>query len=227
MEFKMEQFEGYKYIIRYPNNFKKGKKYPVILFLHGAGGRGTDLELVKNNPYFNLTNDTYDFPFITVAPQCAENTWYDVLYWLKRLSYKISEEDYTDKDRLYLMGPSMGGYGTWQLAMSLPEVFAAIVPLCGGGMSWNAARLVNMPIWAFHGAKDHLVSVMESVNMVNAVNDLGGNAKLTIYPDRKHDAWTPTYTNPEVFKWLLENSKNSVKDKKEIADKYNDSSIYG
>lgn len=227
MEFKTEQFEGYQYLIRYPNNFEKGKKYPVILFLHGSGGRGEDINLVKNNPYFNLTNDIEDFPFITIAPQCRENTWYDVLYWLKDLSKKISEEDFTDKDRIYVMGPSMGGYGTWQLAMSLPELFAAIVPLCGGGMCWNASRLVNMPIWAFHGAKDHLVNVMESINMVNKINDLGGNAKLTIYPDRKHDAWTPTYTNPEVFEWLLTNKRKDINQEKTTSDNFNDSLIYG
>ena len=118
----------------------------------------------------------------------------------------------------------MGGYGTWQLAMSLPELFAAIVPVCGGGMYWNASRLVNIPIWAFHGAKDTTVFKEESIKMVDAVNKCGGKAKLTIYPENGHDAWSDTYKNPEVFDWLLSNTnENSVK----LIDKYKDSNIYG
>ena len=122
------------------------------------------------------------------------------------------------------MGASMGGYGTWQLAMSLPELFAAIVPICGGGMYWNASRLVNIPIWAFHGGKDTTVFKEESIKMVDAVNKCGGNAKITIYPENGHDAWSDTYKNPEVFHWLLSNTnKNSI----ELIDKYKDSDIYG
>ncbi len=226
MDMIVKKYEGIQYIKKFPSDYEKGKKYPTILFLHGAGGRGEDIDLVKNNPYFKITGEYKNFPFITIAPQCPETTWNDVLWWLKKLTYKLLKEDYVDDKRLYVMGPSMGGYGTWQLAMSLPEAFAAIVPLCGGGLYWNAERLVNMPVWAFHGARDHLVSVMESVNMVNKINDLGGNAKLTIYPDRKHDAWTPTYSNPEVFEWLLSN----VNENKKVIDtinKFNDSKIYG
>ena len=226
MDMIVKKYEGIQYIKKFPSDYEKGKKYPTILFLHGAGGRGEDIDLVKNNPYFKITGEYKNFPFITIAPQCPETTWNDVLWWLKKLTCKLLKEDYVDDKRLYVMGPSMGGYGTWQLAMSLPEAFAAIVPLCGGGLYWNAERLVNMPVWAFHGARDHLVSVMESVNMVNKINDLGGNAKLTIYPDRKHDAWTPTYSNPEVFEWLLSN----VNENKKVTDtinKFNDSKIYG
>ena len=101
------------------------------------------------------------------------------------------------------MGASMGGYAVWQLAMSMPEYFAAIVPICGGGMYWNAGRLIHVPVWAFHGAKDATVLLEESVKMVEAVNKKGGNAKLTIYPNTKHDSWTATYSNYEVFQWLL------------------------
>jgi predicted peptidase len=101
------------------------------------------------------------------------------------------------------MGASMGGYGSWQMAMSLPEYFAAMVPICGGGLFWNAARLVNVPVWAFHGGKDTVIPPEESMKMVDAVNAAGGNAKLTIYPDNDHNAWTDTYSNPEVFAWLL------------------------
>ena len=106
-----------------------------------------------------------------------------------------------------LMGASMGGYTTWQLAMALPELFAAIVPICGGGMYWNAPRLKDVPVWAFHGDSDPVVLPRESEQMVFRVKQCLGNAKLTIYENTEHDAWTPTFNNPEVFKWLLSNKK--------------------
>ena len=118
----------------------------------------------------------------------------------------------------------MGGYATWQLAMSMPECFAAIVPICGGGMYWNIWRIKDLPVWAFHGAKDTTVLVEESVKMVNALNDNGGCAKLTIYPENGHDAWSDTYSNPDVFAWLLQHTK---KIQGEYFDKYSDSNIYG
>lgn len=224
MNIKIEQFEGFKYIIKYPDCYKEGEKYPVIIFLHGAGSRGNDINILENNPYFNIVNNYSNFPFITVAPQCSNNTWFDMFEQLKKFACKISDENFADKTRIYLMGASMGGYGTWQLAMSIPEVFAAIVPICGGGMYWNAGRLVNLPVWAFHGAKDTVVFKEESIKMVDAVNACGGNAKLTIYPENRHDAWSDTYNNPEVFDWLL-TCTNKID--KEIVDDFKDGHIYG
>jgi pimeloyl-ACP methyl ester carboxylesterase len=95
----------------------------------------------------------------------------------------------------------------YQLAMAIPEAFAAIVPVCGGGMYWAAKRLVDVPVWAFHGAQDKTVLPEESLHMVAKVNAFGGNAKLTLYPNNAHDAWTDTYSNPEVYAWLLEHTK--------------------
>ena len=114
---------------------------------------------------------------------------------------------YPDPDRLYLMGISMGGYAAWQLAISQPELFAAMIPICGGGMYWSASRLKEIPIWAFHGGKDTTVLPEESVHMVEKVNKRGGSAKLTIYPENEHNAWTDTFENPEVFAWLLSHRK--------------------
>lgn len=224
MNIKKLQFESIKYIVRYPDGYVEGQKYPVIIMLHGAGTRGDDLDLLIANKYFEITEKHEDFPFVTVAPLCSVNTWFDVFEQLERLVVKISNEDFCDKKKIYLMGNSMGGYGTWQLAMSLPELFAAIVPICGGGMYWNAGRLINVPVWAFHGEQDMTVKVEESIKMVDAVNKKGGNAKLTIYPDRQHDSWTDTYENYEVFKWLLSNINSNASD---IEDEYNDSVIYG
>jgi len=224
MQTKISQFEELKYVVKYPKNFKEGEKFPVLIFLHGAGTRGNDIDKLLTNPFFEITNKHDNFPFIVVAPLCAENTWFDVFEQLKRLVYKVSCEPFTDKKRIYAMGASMGGYCTWQLAMSMPHFFAAIVPICGGGMYWNAARLINVPIWAFHGEKDTVVEVEESIKMVDAVNKCGGCAKITIYPENQHDAWSDTYNNIEVFNWLLSNTN---KNRSSITDNYKDGNIYG
>ncbi len=224
MRIEFSQLEEIKYAVKYPDNYKAGEKYPVIILLHGAGSRGDDVNTVLTNPYFKITEKYLNFPFITVAPQCSTNTWFDIFERLKGLALKIAGEVFADKERIYLMGPSMGGYATWQLAMSLPEVFAAIVPICGGGMYWNAARLENVPVWAFHGEKDLVVKPEESVKMVEAVNNCGGNAKLTLYPNNQHDAWSDTYGNCEVFEWLLTHKNTKAGAGKDI---FADSDIYG
>ena len=213
MEFLM--FEGMQYIIRRPEGYREGEKYPVLLFLHGAGTRGSDIRVLENNPFFKLTAQHADLPFVTVAPLCHSETWFDLFETLKRLVTSIQTADFADPDRIYLIGASMGGYGTWQLAMCMPEAFAAIVPICGGGMYWDAGRLKKIPVWAFHGDSDPTVFPEESIKMVNAVNKRGGCAKLTVYPDTKHDAWTATYQNREVFEWLLNHRRHTEESKNE------------
>lgn len=213
-----------RYIIRYPESYESEKKYPVLLLLHGAGGRGNDVEVLKENPFFLITNEKKNFPFISVAPLCSAETWFDLFGDLKQLVMDIANSDFADNKKIYAMGASMGGYGTWQLAMSMPEYFAAIVPICGGGMYWNAGRLKNVPVWAFHGALDDTVFVEESIKMVRAVNNCGGRARLTVYPENTHDAWSKTYANDEVFEWLLTNENVNAK---ELTDKFKGSDIYG
>lgn len=223
---KKEVFEsqGLRGVIAYPDSYEKGKRYPLLVFLHGAGTRGSDISLIENHPFFGMIPDDGNFPFVIVVPQCSENTWFDMFDNLKRLVTEVVDYDFVDRSRVYLMGSSMGGYATWQLAMSMPTAFAAIVPICGGGMYWNAARLANVPVWAFHGALDHTVLVEESVKMVEAVNKNNGAAKLTVYPNNGHDAWSDTYSNPEVYEWLLGNvNKNDL----ELKDEYKESKIYG
>lgn len=218
------EIQGLKCVIGYPTSYEKGHKYPVIIFLHGAGSRGEDIEILKNNPYFKIISQHKNFSFISVAPQCSKNTWFDQFEALKRMTEEITTYDFADSARIYLMGASMGGYAVWQLAMSMPEIFAAIVPICGGGMYWNAARLTNIPIWAFHGALDKTVLVEESVKMVDEVNRKKGHAKLTVYPNNSHDAWSDTYANFEVFQWLLTHTN---KKETPLNDAYKGSAIYG
>lgn len=212
-----------KYLVRLPKEYEEGKGYPTILYLHGAGTRGSITSLT-DSIIFRAAHKLEDFPFVIAAPLCHADSWFDLFETLKRFAVKTATEEFCDRERLYLMGTSMGGYGTWQLAMSMPELFAAIVPVCGGGMYWNAGRLVNVPVWAFHGGKDTTVYPEESRKMVDAVNQRGGSARLTIYPENGHNAWDDTYTNKEVYEWLLSNKNGNTKP---IEDIYKDSNIYG
>lgn len=213
MIYEERKYQAIEYLIRYPNGFSAEKKYPVIFLIHGAGTRGAELESIKANAEFSHSEKMKDFPFVSVAPLCpdANATWFDYFENLKALIRDVITFDFVDPTRVYMMGASMGGYTTWELAMSMPELFAAIVPICGGGMYWNAKRLINVPVWAFHGKLDPTVLVTESEKMVNAVNKKGGNAKLTIYPENAHNAWDDTYSNPEVYRWLLTHQKSNAK----------------
>ena len=224
MQYEIKKFETLEYLVRYPDDYQSGKEYPVIIFLHGAGGRYLGAETQKKNPFFVITDEHENFPFVCVAPSCNADTWFDLFETLRRFVKFISAEPFTNAKKLYLLGPSMGGYGTWQLATSLPEYFAAIAPICGGGMYWNAGRLVNVPVWAFHGALDMTVRLEESEKMVNAVNACGGTAKLTVYEDVYHDSWNRAYANPELFAWLLSHENENAT---ELKNEYKGSDIYG
>ena len=221
MEFRISKFECIEYMTRYPNGFREGVRYPVILNLHGAGTIGQRVEQLHEQCCFCVTDHMQDFPAVMIAPLCPQKTWFDVYETLKRFVIFVSESDFCDPDRLYLMGGSMGGYTAWQLGMSMPEYFAALVPICGGGMYWNAARLKDLPVWAFHGALDTVVLCRESEIMVEKINKHGGNAKLTVYPENKHDAWTDTYSNPKVYEWLFSQKRGRASN---IEDAYSNNS---
>ena len=210
MRYESAQFSCLHYLIRYPHHYCETERHPAILFLHGAGGRGSDLEHLKTNPYFQITDKAEGFPFLTFAPQCHMDTWFDLFETLIRFAEAIASRPDVDSSRIYVMGASMGGFATWQIAMSRPDLFAAIIPICGGGMYWNAGRLAGVPVWAFHGAKDQVVLLEESRKMTDAVNKNGGCARLTIYPENEHNAWSDTYTNPEVFRWLLAQENKNI-----------------
>ncbi len=213
-----------QYAVRFPENYNEGEQYPILLFLHGAGTRGEDINNILTHSFLRRPEKWPDFKFIIVAPLCHKNTWFDHFETLTRFALFIANQAYTDKNRIYLTGNSMGGYGTWQLAMSMPELFAAIAPLCGGGMYWNAGRLANVPVWAFHGARDKSVFMEESVKMVNAVNMRGGNARLTIYPENGHNCWTDTYGNPALYEWFLTHTNSNAQS---LIDEYNNSKDFG
>jgi len=197
-----------RYLLTLPQGYEpKGKASPLILFLHGAGERGDDLERVKIHSPLNYAKENPEaFPFVLVSPQCGtDHTWLNELKDLAALVDDVVGKYNVDPGRIYLTGLSMGGFGTWALATEYPERFAALVPICGGGASWAAAALKDIPTWAFHGDNDQVVPYVRSEEMIKAIKKAGNqNAQLTTYPRVGHNAWTQTYANPELYEWLLQ-----------------------
>lgn len=198
------------YLLYLPPGYgEKEQKWPLIMFLHGAGERGDNLELVKKHGPPKLIEQGKDFPFIIVSPQCPRGIWWpEKLDTLVALLDEIESKYAVDADRVYLTGLSMGGFGTWSLACRHPQRFAAVAPICGGGQWFLANRLKNVPVWAFHGARDRVVPLDQSKSMVEAVKRAGGDAKLTVYPEAQHDSWTATYDNPKLYEWFLSHRRS-------------------
>ncbi|HON93021.1 MAG TPA: prolyl oligopeptidase family serine peptidase [Sedimentisphaerales bacterium] len=199
-----------KYLLHLPTGYgdNQDQKWPVMLFLHGAGERGSDLNKVKVHGPPKLIEQGKDLPFIVVSPQCPAGTWWtEQLDALTALLDDVQTRYAVDVNRVYLTGLSMGGFGSWALGCRYPNRFAAIVPICGGGEWFLAERLKNVPVWAFHGAKDSVVPLRQSQEMVDALKRAGGNVQLTVYPEANHDSWTETYNNPKLYEWLLSQRK--------------------
>jgi predicted peptidase len=205
------------YLLYLPKGYEaKGKKtWPLVMFLHGAGERGSDLRKVAVHGPPKLVKGGKEFPFILVSPQCpAEQVWSDEA--LLGLLDEVAKKHKVDTNRVYLTGLSMGGYGTWSLGVKYPERFAAIAPICGGGETINvllasrgkSAALRSLGIWAFHGAKDGVVKVEESQRMVTALKNAGvKEVELTVYPEAQHDSWTDTYSNEKLYEWFLKHAR--------------------
>ena len=201
-----------KYLLHLPDGYEgegTGKKWPLILFLHGAGESGDDLARVKLHGLPKVVGSK-DLPFIIVSPQSPGRGWNPDT--LNALLDDVIARYRVDKDRVYLTGLSMGGYGTWALAAAHPGRFAAIAPICGGGDPKKADRLKDLPTWVFHGAKDPTVPLARSEEMVKALKEAGGDPKFTVYPEAKHDSWTETYDNPELYSWFLAHKRGESKE---------------
>jgi predicted peptidase len=199
-----------RYLLFLPQDYgtNPDKKWPLILFLHGAGERGNNLERVKKHGVPKIVERRPDFPFIVLSPQCPdEATWWDHHLTLKALLDEIMVKYAVDVHRIYLTGLSMGGYGTWSMAMAYPKLFAAIAPICGGGFPDFVSELKHVPVWAFHGAEDDVVKLEVSQRMVDALRACGGNVRFTVYPGVGHDSWTQTYDNPELYEWFLQHTR--------------------
>ncbi|MBM3876897.1 MAG: phospholipase [Verrucomicrobia bacterium] len=201
------------YLLFLPKGYdaKAPKRWPTILFLHGAGERGTNIWKVTVHGPPKIVKTRPDFQFIVISPQCPSGrTWESDS--LTALLDEVTAKHNVDTNRVYLTGLSMGGYGTWNLGLTQAERFAAIAPICGGGdriamlLASPARRsaVLKTPVWAFHGAKDAVVPLEESEKMVAALKRAGHKSvELTVYPEAQHDSWTETYNNPKLYEWFL------------------------
>ena len=202
---------GYPYQLFLPKGYNASpdQKWPLVIFLHGSGERGIDLELVKKNGPPKIIVAHPGSPFILVSPQLelVENNRWDtakldtMLAWL-RLWYRV------DPRRIYLTGLSLGGYGAWNWALKRPDLFAAIVPVAANSedKSLDPCALKDMPIWAFHGDQDDVVDPLQGFAIVKAVDACKGSVRprMTIYPQMTHGSWDPAYDDPAMWRWLLE-----------------------
>jgi predicted peptidase len=196
------------YLLYLPPQYEKDTKktWPLILFLHGSGERGSDVNKVKVHGPPKIVESKPDSilakEFIVVSPQCpAGRGWKadDLIVLLDDVEAKYR----VNADKVYLTGLSMGGFGTWDLAANFPDRFAAIAPMCGGGQPEMARRLKHTPIWVFHGDADPAVPVKRSDDMVEALKKLDADVKYTRYPGVGHDCWSESYANPELYTWFL------------------------
>lgn len=213
-----------------PIKVEEGKKYPLVIFLHGAGERGDDnqVQLKHGMDKFASPAVREKYPCYVIAPQCpAGEQWVNVPWSADK--HKNPEKPSgamgrvfevvdayvknlpVDADRIYITGLSMGGYGTWDAIARRPNFFAAAIPICGGGDSSDVSAYKSLPIWAFHGDKDTAVKVERSRDMIAALKKAGGDPKYTEYPGVGHNSWTETYNNDDVIAWLFAQKREAKK----------------
>ncbi|MFC0771780.1 carboxylesterase family protein [Terrimonas alba] len=193
-----------QYLLYLPEQYAAdtATKWPLLIFLHGSGESGADLNKVKVHGPPKLIEQGRKFPFIVVSPQAPPQTGWRAEV-LKGMLDDLKKKYRVDNDRVYLTGLSMGGYGTWNLAEKYPEEFAAIAPICGGGDAEQVWKLRHMPVWCFHGAKDDVVPLSASQTMVDALKKYNSDVRFTLYPDVNHNSWEVTYNNDSLYRWLV------------------------
>jgi len=222
----------YRYQVYVPADFGSKKSWPIILFLHGAGERGSDgLRQTDVGIGHAIRLDASRFPFIVVLPQCGQGEIWgepDMQALALAALDASTEEFHGDRKHVYLSGISMGGFGTWEVAARNPGRFAAIVPICSGvqpNKDWPqlrvtlsddpkitdpfaevARRIGKTPVWMFHGDADPLVPVEQSRHMAEALKAAGADFKYTEYPGVDHNSWDKAYAEPELLSWLLAKS---------------------
>ena len=199
---------GFPYIAYIPEEISS---HPALLLqLHGAGERGNggaDLDQVLVHGFSKIVSDQNLTDCILVMPQCpTDSFWVARIESIRRFLDEMIRAFSADTSRIYLCGLSMGGFGTWYTAMAYPDLFAAIAPCCGGGMAWNAGVL-TMPVWAFHGLEDTVVSPVQTIEMVEQLKALGRDVRCSLYEGVGHGSWALAFTEP-TLRWLLEQKKH-------------------
>ncbi|MFT5383781.1 MAG: putative peptidase [Saprospiraceae bacterium] len=227
--FKTYEKENKKlnYRILFPPGFDQNQSYPLVVFLHGAGERGADnkAQLIHGSQLFLDSIEKY--PAIIIFPQCPKADYWanlsrpdrggreriftfhkgqeakPTLTLVMNLMDEMIEKNYIDQDRIYITGLSMGGMGVWELLWRMPEKIAAALPICGGGLREKAKEMINIPIWVFHGVQDDVVHPRYSVTMTKAVQAAGGKAKISLYPNAKHNSWDLAFKEPKFLSWMF------------------------
>ena len=242
--FSQDEFPNYKYEqydyqnnilnyrVLYPSDFDDTQTYPLLLFLHGMGERGSDNETQLTHGARLLEDSISRYPAIVLFPQCPETDYWANLSRPDRggasrkftfhtddapnpsmaavisLIDEYLDRDYIDDSRFYVSGLSMGGMGVWELLWRIPEKIAGAAPICGGGPPKKGKEMTEVPIWIFHGAKDNVVNPSMSLRMLESVQSAGGKARLTMYPEVQHNAWDYTFQEPDFLFWLFSKRKN-------------------
>ncbi len=196
-----------QYNLALPNRYDPTEKHPLIIYLHGAGGRGHDLKNVGYPYMMESYILEHDLNVMVAAPLCEFDNWYMCFTELIEFVRFASTMEGVDPDRVYLMGSSMGGYATWAMLMCVPELIAAAVPICGGGMPWNCGRFKDMPLRVIHGVEDGAVDFTESVKMVRAARAFGAKVEFILLPDWGHNVWEPALYELGCVEWLMEHRR--------------------
>lgn len=215
--------EAMPYLLFVPEGSDKSKSYPLVLWLHGGGSRGKDLKLLLAHGnehgigFLARADNQVRYPSFILAPQCPRNRfWGDSesdhptteMKLVLEILEKVRGEYRVDSGRIYVMGMSLGGYGTWDIITRSPTTFAAAVPICGGGEVSKASLLAKTPIWAFHGDEDQMVSVSESRRMIEAIKKAGGQPRYTEYRGVGHDSWVQAFKEPDFLSWIFAQTRS-------------------
>jgi predicted peptidase len=226
MTFKASDGTEVPYRFAAPEKTEEGKQYPLVLFLHGSGQRGTDNKAQLQHGVSDILKGAADIgeSAFLIAPQCPPGRWWakptsdwigladeeqnELLEAVLALIEETAAKHPIDRKRIYITGLSMGGFGTWDLLARSPETWAAAIPICGGGNPKSAPKFKHIPIRIYHGTADNVVRPQSSEQMARALGNIGGKATIQLYPDVGHDSWTRTYRDPEVIKWLFAQKKS-------------------
>jgi predicted peptidase len=211
--FHADQQEKIIYLLYLPGHYDKSEndRYPLILFLHGSGESGTDINLVKTQGLPAYLDTCRSFPAIVVSPQCPDSRQGWNRYLLYDLLQSLFSKYKIDTNRVYITGLSMGAKGCWDMLTYYPELFAAAVPVCGWGDDRLIRRAKKVAIRIYHGEDDDVVPATYSIKMYEALKSNNGNVELVIYPKTKHDAWTRTYQDKDLYSWLWKQKRDKTK----------------
>ena len=207
IEFLTQENRGMNYWLFLPNNYKEN--LPLIVYLHGAGERGKNVEHLARHGLAKLLTEGMEIDAAVLIPQCpADCVWDNLPHSLKTLIDEVADKYKIDVKRITITGSSMGGFGTWMLGMPYPNFFAGLAPVAGGGMEWRAQNLRTTPVRAYHGKEDKTVECTRSEMMVRAVNNNGGTAEAVYFENLGHnDGIDFAYRHTDLIKWLLEQER--------------------